>query len=363
MNAETLRKQYEPKPGQTLTHDRQLWQSRFSPCGQLLLACGYDAQILRWDVSASETKSLAPLTGHNGWVQGLAFHPDTKHVFTADSWGKLVCWPYADASPKPLWQNKQAHDGWIRALAVSPDGRLIATGGNDRVIRIWSSKDGELQKELQENAHSIFSLVFAPDGKSVVSGDLFGSVRQWDIADQKQNREFDASLFYQLNRDQDCGGVRHLAIDHEGKYLVCAGQREPGGGFAKGMPSLLIFDWKTGKQIQEMKVGGTEDGFAYDAQFHPDGFIMGTSCAFPGKGHLWFWEPGDEKAFYLSKSIPNGRSISLHPDRRRLAMTVSVSINANGRPTGEYVGGTSKIHLLEFSNFKLKDASVDDNTR
>ena len=348
MNAEAVGKQYEPKPGETLTHDRQLWQSRFSPCGQFLLACGYDAKIRRWDVSATESKPLAPVAGHDGWVQCLAFHPNAKHVFTADSWGRLACWPYGDTAPKPIWQNQQAHDGWIRALAVSPDGRLIATTGNDRAIRLWSSEDGALQEELPEQTHKTFSVVFAPDGKSVVSGDLFGVVRQWDIATQKQTREFDASLLYKLNRIQECGGVRHLAIDSEGKYLICAGQREPGGGFAKGAPSLLVFDWKTGKQIQEMRVGGTQDGFVYDAQFHPDGFIMGTSCAFPGKGHLWFWKPGDEKAFYISKKLPNGRSLSLHPDGRRLAMTASVSVNRNGRPEGDYVGGTSKIHLLEF---------------
>jgi WD domain, G-beta repeat len=350
MNSETLLELYEPKPGKTLTHERQLWQSRFSPCGQFLLACGYESTILRWDVSADESKPLAAYAEHDGWVQCLGFHPEAKHVFTADSWGKLACWPYADASPKPVWQNKHAHDGWIRALAVSPDGHRIATSGNDRVIRLWSTRDGTLQTELPENAHPIFSLVFAPDGKSVISGNLFGSVQQWDVTTLKPIREFDASLLYKLNRDQDCGGVRRLAIDHEGRYLVCAGQREPGGGFAKGMPSLLIFDSETAKQIQEMKVGGTEDGFVYDAQFHPAGFIMGTSCAFPGKGHLWFWKPGDEKAFYLSKAIPNGRSLSLHPDGRRLAMTVSVSVNRNGRPEGDYVGGTSKIHLLEFPN-------------
>jgi len=363
MNAATLRKQYEPKPGKTLTHKRQLWQSRFSPCGQFLLACDYDAKIQRWDVSADKIRPLAPLAGHDGWVQCLAFHPITKRVFTADSWGKLACWPYAQASPKPLWQNKQAHDGWIRAMAVSPDGSLVATGGNDCVVKLWSSKDGKLQRELPDHAHKISSLVFAPDGKAVVTGDLFGSVRQWNIANQKMIRELDASLLYKLNRIQDCGGVRHMVIDHLGKYLVCAGQREPGGGFAKGVPSLLIFDWKTGKQIQEMKAGGNEDGFAYDAQFHPDGFIMGTSCAFPGKGHLWFWNPGDEKPFYISKEIPNGRSLSLHPDGRRLAMTVSVSTNGNGRPKGEYVGGASKIHILEFPNLQPTDARTGKSER
>ena len=76
---------------------------------------------------------------------------------------------------------------------------------------------------------------------------------------------------------------------------------------------------------------------------------MATSCAFPGKGHLWFWRPEDDEAFFVSNKITNGRSLSLHSDRRRLAMLVSHSPNANGRrlKDGKYQGGSAKIHLLE----------------
>jgi hypothetical protein len=71
-----------------------------------------------------------------------------------------------------------------------------------------------------------------------------------------------------------------------GKLLVCAGQKKPGGGFATGIPCVLVFDWSTGQQVREMPMGSDQDGFAYDAQFHPAGFVMAASCAFPGKGHV-----------------------------------------------------------------------------
>lgn len=350
MSPEELKKRYEPQvTKRELAYERQLWQARYSPCGQFLIACGYDATIQRWDVSGEEAKLLSPLTGHHGWVQCMGFAAASRRLFTADSWGQIACWPYADEAPQPAWRLPEAHHGWIRALSVSPDGKYVATGGDDLTIRIWNAADGKLHKEWK-TAERVFSLSYHPDGKSLAAGDQKGVIRQWDAADGKSQRELDASLLYQLDRIQECGGVRHLAFDAEGKLLAAAGQKKPGGGFATGTPCILVFDWQSGQLVREMPMGGDQDGFAYDAQFHPAGFVMGASCAFPGKGHVWFWRPDQEQAFYTSTKLPNGRTLSLHPDGRRLALLVSLSANGNGRRVndGKYDGGRAKVQFLEF---------------
>ena len=70
----------------------------------------------------------------------------------------------------------------------------------------------------------------------------------------------------------------------------------------------------------------------------------------PNTGNVWFWQPGSSKAFFISKGLPNGRSLSLASDGRRMAMAISISQNGNGRGNNEkgYAGGSAKIHLLEF---------------
>jgi hypothetical protein len=366
MTPEELLKRYELAPSkddELIEYELQLWQDRYSPCGRFLIGCGYDATIQRWDISGEKPQLMPELTGHNGWVQAIGFQPQKNRLLSADSWGQLACWSYAEQATKPVWSLPEAHPNWIRAIAISPNGELVATGGNSNSVRIWSTEDGKLQREIP-HPDRIFSLCFHPKGNALVVGDLKGIIRQWDTSteagsqsgdDAKEVRQFDAAILFNdeaetKGRIQQCGGIRHLQFDAGGKRLVCTGQKQPGGGFATGTPCAIVYDWESGKQIREMPMGGAQDGFSYDAQFHPDGFVMATSTAFPGKGHVWFWRPEDEKAFFTSSKLPNGFSLSLHPNGNNVAHLTSKSPNGNGRALkdGEYVGGSARIRLLHF---------------
>ncbi|MDB5389764.1 MAG: hypothetical protein JWM11_5410, partial [Planctomycetaceae bacterium] len=314
--------------------------------GKYLFAAGYDALVHRWDISAPEPKALEALTGHQGWIQRIIFAGET--LLTADSWGRLIAWKYATDKPQPTWNLEQALSGWIRGIAISPDGTTVAVAGSDPATKLYSISDGKLVSELGGHPTVVFSVAFHPDGKSLATGDLKGTVRHWDLATQKVVRQIEAPLLYRLDRLQDCGGVRHLSFDNSGKQLLCGGIKSPSGGFAEGAPVLFILDWDAGTIAHELQHGDKSQGFLYEAAFHPAGFVMATSCAMPGKGHLWFWRIGEPKPFYVSTDLPNGRSLSLHPNGTRLALVTSVAVNGNGRPQGDkYVDGTAKIQILD----------------
>ena len=147
---------------------------------------------------------------------------------------------------------------------------------------------------------------------------------------------------------QESGGIRQVVFSPDGQRLLVGGMKDPDGGFAKGAPGLVLFDWVKGELLQDIVVGDTQDGFIYDAWFHPEGFVVATASAFPGKGKLVFWQPGDQKPFFDGAKLTNGRSASLHPDGQRLLFASSNAANANGRPLkdGEYLGGTGRLQLL-----------------
>jgi WD40 repeat protein len=340
---------FEPKEQKTLQTEpqRQVCAARFSPCGRYLCAAGFDGRVHRWAVS-DEWKPLAPIAGHGGWVQALAFDA-AGALHSVDTWGQLSCTPYADEAPTAKWTIADAHDGWIHAVAVSPDGSLVATCGDDRRVRVWSAADGAKRHEFAHDDH-VLSLAFHPSGTALVAGDLKGVVKQWELATGTNPRAFDAGVLWKLDRLQDTGGARCLQFSRDGNQLLCAGTKPVNGGNVQGIPTVLVFDWATGERQQALDFGQSGDVYVTDLLFHPEGFVAVAISGNPGVGKLMFRRLTDEAPFFTSTKMANCHSVSLHPDGLRWAVAATNGgSNGNGRnlnAQGEYPGNWSPIHIL-----------------
>jgi WD40 repeat protein len=350
IDAQELLKKYEPaKDAKSITADPQVRSARFSPCGKMLIAGGFDGRVRRWNVAEEATPELLALEGHHGWIDGLAFRGDGELLFTADSWGQLCCWSgYTAEKPDVKWRLEAAHDGWIRDLAISPDGQRLASCGSDQLVKIWSIADGGKQAEIAAG-RDVLRVLWMSDG-SLLSGDDRGIVKLWK--DGTFIRQFDASPLYTLSRLQDVGGVHALAIDREGKLLAAGGTIPKNGATVTGPPTIFVFDVASGEQKHKLSLGADSDCYVADIHFHDEGFLSVVTYGTPGAGQLLYVLPEEGKPFFTRK-MSNLHSISWHPDGKRLAVVATnPGSNGNGRPLdkeGNYLGNKSPIHVLRVS--------------
>lgn len=73
---------------------------------------------------------------------------------------------------------------YIRSVRFSPDGKLLATGAEDKQIRIWDIAKRRIRHISDGHQQEIYSLDFSRDGRLIISGSGDNTVRIWDLYDK-----------------------------------------------------------------------------------------------------------------------------------------------------------------------------------
>lgn len=168
-------------PAAVLDGPRDAVQSlAWSPDGKRLVA-GDHGRALTWD-AADPSRPPVELEGLDGRVTALLFLPDGDTLVAADGGAaapaRLHLFHLPDVKPQAT---VAAGTDAVLSIARTADGKLLATGGGDRVVRLWNP-DLTPVAALEGHTGRVSAVAFSPDGALLASGSADRDLKVWDVA-------------------------------------------------------------------------------------------------------------------------------------------------------------------------------------
>lgn len=258
--------------------------------GRYIATASEDQTILVWD------RAQVPLIGHTSRVSDVAFDSTGRHLASVDTRGNLLFWdlPIGRPGEVTLPRAIPVSNKPLLSLAHQPGGDLLATAGEDDLVRLWNQTTGALLTILHGHTDAVDGLAFSPDGHQLVTAGLDGKILLWDVTTR--------SLLATLKSGRPL--VHKIAFSPDGRTLAAGDDAN----------NLTLWDIPT--RIKLTTLTGNNAGVQAVA-FSPDGRTLTSSG---GDGHIIVWDvPSRTNITELTGHKGAVQAVTFSPDGRFLA--------------------------------------------
>jgi len=278
---------------------------------------------------------------HESVVCCVRFSADGKYLATGCNRTAQIYDTKTGAKTCVLMDEEASKTGdlYIRSVCFSPDGKLLATGAEDKQIRIWDIAKRKIRHIFDGHQQEIYSLDFSRDGRLIVSGSGDRTARIWDMSEGAAGNKI-----LTINEpDNVDAGVTSVCISPDGR-LVAAGSLDT---------IVRIWDVATGQLVERLK--GHRDS-VYSVAFTPDGrgLVSGSLDK-----TLKYWDVRPILGGLSSSSNPSS-SGSNSNDKEVAVRERSGSVNGKAPSEGGEKGSACTMNFVGHKDYVLSVAVSHD---
>lgn len=236
-----------------------------------LAAVGGNREVILYNLEDFDV--IGALHFPEGDIFSLSFSVNGEYLLAAGGQegasGACVLWKVR--SGERLGVYGEAYDTLL-AADLSPDERLLATGGPDKKVRVYSVETGAELYKLDPHTDWITALKFTPDGEILVTADRQGGMYVWQAANGRPVEQL---------RGHE-GSINALAYTIDSQYLVSVGD----DGTAQ------VWDTWTYQRVRSFKAHNQP---VLNVDVYADGRIV--TCSLDGTARMWNLEGKELRTF------------------------------------------------------------------
>ncbi|HIA20606.1 MAG TPA: hypothetical protein EYN70_14525 [Planctomycetaceae bacterium] len=184
---------------------------KFSRNGNLLLAGGGRGASLGktvvWNLKTGER--IIEIGDELDTVLGADISADQTLIALGSS--AKVIRVYSTRTGELEYEIPKKHTGWIYCVSFSPDGVLLATGDKNGGVFVWEAETGRQYLQLKAHNRTIRGLSWRSDSNILASCSADGSIRLWEMENGGQVKNWGAHG----------GGCLSVEFARDGRLLSC----------------------------------------------------------------------------------------------------------------------------------------------